>query len=182
MIVFQCALENIRCHVRVFFYYFLWLAFIVTFLFFYTSVQYFETAKDGMFFFDKLLLALCLCISTLCMNAIFLKNRIKHIPRQDLCGRGLKQIRLIFFYEQIIVSSGALIIGLFHGVLFFKLFTVVFIKVTNNQSVGDVSLNIEAVFHTVLLFSVLIFFTLWCCNRFVVRNEVCTGNGRKYLF
>lgn len=185
MILFQYAWGNVKCHVREFFYCFLILSFTVTFIFFYMSVQYNEKIVDTIMVLQfpflyiwKVLLIVCLHVSVLYVKSIFFKQHIRSVITQQLIGKRRKQVMSIFIYEQLIVSGGALIFGLFHGMLFLKLFTSVLMKITSCKDIENISITAEAVIHTVLLFVILMLFSLWRCYRVTGRNEIFEANGR----
>lgn len=177
MLLFQCAWENVKCHVGDFFHYFITLSFTVTFIFFYMSFQYHEKFEHALSLSTSLrvgemLLFVCLCISGLYIIITGFKKRMVELKSYMLAGMSRKHIMIILLYEQLIVGGGAFILGLFHGMLFLRLFAAALVKVTGCQDMKSISITFEAVIHTTLLFTMFILLAMWRCYLFVFRDEV----------
>ncbi|EEM45342.1 ABC transporter, permease component [Bacillus thuringiensis serovar pakistani str. T13001] len=92
-------------------------------------------------------------------NSFFTKKRKKEIALYSLLGVPKRQIGTMLFYENLIIGMIALIIGMSIGALLSKVFSMLLLKVMQLSTAISFSISLEAIMHTILIFTVIILIT-----------------------
>ncbi|MEM5672845.1 FtsX-like permease family protein [Bacillus cereus] len=77
----------------------------------------------------------------------------------SLLGVRKRQIGALLFYENLIIGMFALIIGMSIGALLSKVFSMLLLKVMQLSTAISFSISLEAIMHTILVFTVIILIT-----------------------
>ncbi|EEM19882.1 ABC transporter, permease component [Bacillus thuringiensis serovar tochigiensis BGSC 4Y1] len=92
-------------------------------------------------------------------NSFFTKKRKKEIALYSLLGVPKRQIGTMLFYENLIIGIIALIIGMSIGALLSKVFSMLLLKVMQLSTAISFSISLEAIMHTILIFTIIILIT-----------------------
>ncbi|MDM5189315.1 FtsX-like permease family protein [Bacillus sp. DX4.1] len=122
-------------------------------------------------YYGSILLFFVCCFVTYQMTKGFLKQRRQECHSYETVGMKKRKIICLLCQEQLLLWGGALLFGLIHGMLFLKLFTVIFIKLTGYHGISSAPITIYALSVTTLFVSVLIVLSMWQCYRFVQNSQ-----------
>lgn len=89
-------------------------------------------------------------------NAIFLKRRSREIGLYQLIGLSKNKVSRLLIIENVLLSSGALIIGIGVGLLVSRLFLLLLMKLIGHEGFITVSFSSAAIVQTLLVFIVII--------------------------
>ncbi len=90
-------------------------------------------------------------------NSFLIKMRNKEYALYNILGMNKRNISYILIWESIFTSLISLAIGLFCGVLFYKLFELLLLKITMEDVSYSFEISFRNIFFTVLAFSVVFF-------------------------
>ncbi|MFI8706643.1 ABC transporter permease [Bacillus sp. NPDC077411] len=174
MSLFQLVRKNIQQHAAERLQHFVFISCSVSVYFLLVSIQYNEAVVGTMKDKSLLMNFLCYgstitfsfsCLFILYVHTHFMKKRQKELQSYRLTGMKRKQIGLILCYEQLVIGGGALIVGLLHGMLFLKLFTIVILRVAGCHGISSAPITIYGLLYTAILFLIIISLTMGQCYR-----------------
>ncbi|MFD0771270.1 FtsX-like permease family protein [Bacillus sp. CGMCC 1.60114] len=181
MSLFQLARKNIQVHAAERLLHFVFIACSVIVYFLLLSIQYNEAVVGALkhkslfmkfLYYGSTIAFSFSCLFILYVHARFMKKRQKELQSYRLTGTKRRQIGLILCYEQLMIGGGALIVGLLHGMLFLKLFTVVILRITGCHGISSAPITIYGPLYTAILFLIMILLTMGQCYRCVYQLTV----------
>ena len=92
-------------------------------------------------------------------NAIFLKRRSREIGLYQLIGLPKRKVARLLIIENILLSTGALIIGIGAGMLVSRLFLLLLMKLIGHEGFITVTFSLMAVIQTIIVFMAIILLT-----------------------
>lgn len=116
-----------------------------------------EVGLKAFMSFGGLLIAVMIMSFMFTINRFFFMRRAKEIGIYQLIGMKKRQIAGLFFSEIYILGLAALVIGIFFGIVFSKLFSMILIKVMVLNVESAVNFSIPSIIDTVLVFVLLLF-------------------------
>ncbi|MGG0275837.1 FtsX-like permease family protein [Bacillus rhizoplanae] len=185
MSLFQLARKNIQEHAAERLQHFVFIVCCVVTYFLLVSIQYNEVVLErlgqkaflvGFLCYGSIVIVVSACFFILYVHARFMKKRQKELQSNRLTGMKRKQIGLILCYEQLMIGGGALIVGLLHGMLFLKLFTVIILRVTGCYGISSAPITIYGLLYTVISFIVVILLTAGQCYRCAYQLSIVDSN------
>ncbi|HGM1148027.1 TPA: ABC transporter permease [Clostridioides difficile] len=127
---------------------------------------------------------MCIFIYIL-FKLIFFNRRRREVGIYSLLGMRKNQIGKIFLYETFLMGIVVILIGIFLGLLFSKLMTMMLVKLMNEMIVVNMNLSIKALAQTLAVF-LIIFIVIGIRNTIVIRNkriiELFNKSPKKYRF
>lgn len=105
-------------------------------------------------------------------NAIFLKRRSREIGLYQLIGLSKNKVVRMLMFENLLLSSGALLIGIGVGILVSRLFLLLLMKLIGFDGFISVTFSTSAVLQTLLVFMVIIALTSIQMLFTVYRNTL----------
>ncbi|MGX4600464.1 FtsX-like permease family protein [Faecalimicrobium sp. JNUCC 81] len=176
MNLFSISFKNVKNSVSNYIMYFISIVFSVFIYFTFKSIQYNEalsilgkTKRTGINS-AAIVIAFFSFMFVYYSNAFFLNRRKKEIGTYSLLGMRKNQISKMFFYETLIISTFAIILGVTLGFLFSKLITMLLVKLMGEIVVVKMTLNIKSLASTIIVFY-LIFTLIGIRNTFVIRQK-----------
>ncbi|MBL1227562.1 ABC transporter permease [Enterococcus sp. BWR-S5] len=115
-----------------------------------------EVALKAFLSFGALLIAVMILSFMFTINRFFFTRRAKEVGIYQLIGMKKRQIAGLFFSEIYILGLAALVIGIFFGIVFSKLFSMILIKVMVLNVESAVNFSIPSIVDTVLVFLLLL--------------------------
>lgn len=92
-------------------------------------------------------------------NSFLMKRRTKELGLYNILGMEKKHISKIMFYEVVIISMITIIVGIITSVIFSKLVTLLVIKLVGGDPLFGISINMQAIIQSSLLFIFIFFLT-----------------------
>ncbi|MGG2064979.1 FtsX-like permease family protein [Bacillus sp. S14(2024)] len=185
MSLFQLARKNIQEHAVERIQHFVVISCSVIVYFLFVSIQYNKAVvgainhrsllMNSLYYGSTIALGFS-CLFILYVHACFMKKRQKELQSYRLTGLKRKQIGLILCYEQLMIGGGGLIVGLLHGMLFLKLFTIVILRVTGCHGISSAPITIYGLLYTVISFIMIILLTAGQCYRCVYQLSSVDSN------
>ncbi|MGG2014622.1 FtsX-like permease family protein [Bacillus sp. S10(2024)] len=181
MSLLQLARKNIQEHATERLQHFVFIVCSVIIYFLLLSIQYNEAVVGAIkhksllikFLYNGSTIIFSLsCLFILYVHTCFMKKRQKEFQSYRLTGTKRRQIAFILCYEQLMIGGGALIVGLLHGMLFLKLFTVVILRVTGCHGISSAPITIYGLLYTAILFLIIILLTMGQCYRYTYQLTV----------
>lgn len=168
-----------RKNIKHYYLYFFALIFSVTLYFVFATLQHDESVVErsggsmgAAFSAAGILLLIIAGIFVVYANAIFLKRRSREIGLYQLIGLSKSKVVRMFMLENILLSSGALFIGIGVGILVSRLFLLLLMKLIGFDGYITVTFSTSAVLQTVLVFMVIIALTSIQMLFTVYRNTL----------
>ncbi|MEG0894717.1 MAG: FtsX-like permease family protein, partial [Oscillospiraceae bacterium] len=93
-------------------------------------------------------------------NSFLIKRRKKEFGLFNILGMEKKHIGKIMFWENTIVATTSILLGLLFGILFSKMVTLLLYKILQFDPVYKFEININAIIRTLILFSIIFILTL----------------------
>ncbi|WP_042478626.1 FtsX-like permease family protein [Bacillus ndiopicus] len=173
-LISRSMLKNMRHY----FLYFFSLIFSVTLYFSFVTLQFNDevlkqvsnspTAATG-FKVASYLLYFIVLFFVLYANHLFTKRRSKEIGMYQLIGMTKGLIFRLIAAENIVLFSGAVLIGIITGLLSSRFFTMVLMKVLEQEALVQLTFDSKAIIQTIMLFSVMLIVILvqlsWMIRR-----------------
>ncbi|ADK07653.1 TPA: FtsX-like permease family protein [Bacillus cereus biovar anthracis] len=168
MTPFSIIKKNLQRNLKNYVLYFASMILSIVIYFIFVSLQYnnyiveqTSTAKGiaDVFKASSVILIIFVAIFIWYSNSFFTKKRKKEIALYSLLGVPKRQIGTMLFYENLIIGIIALIIGMSIGALLSKLFSMLLLKVMQLSTAISFSISLEAIMHTILIFTVIILIT-----------------------
>lgn len=114
---------------------------------------------DTAFLAAGILLLFIAGIFVVYANAIFLKRRSREIGLYQLIGLSKSKVARLLITENVLLSTGALIIGIGAGMLVSRLFLLLLVKLIGYKDFITVSFSLMAVIQTMIVFVAIIALT-----------------------
>ncbi|MGN4752517.1 ABC transporter permease [Bacillus cereus group sp. MYBK220-1] len=168
MTPFSIIQKNLQRNLKNYVLYFASMILSIVIYFIFVSLQYNDyiveqtsTAKgiSDVFKASSVILIIFVAIFIWYSNSFFTKKRKKEIALYSLLGVPKRQIGTMLFYENLIIGIIALIIGMSIGALLSKVFSMLLLKVMQLSTAISFSISLEAIMHTILVFTVIILIT-----------------------
>ncbi|MEN1934169.1 ABC transporter permease [Paenibacillus sp. 102] len=180
MSLFRLARKNIHNYAAQRLNQFIWIAMSTMLCFFIISVRSNEAVIEKMqhtpfllapLYYGGILLFFVCTAVTYQMTKRFLKNRKQELLLYETIGMKKRKIFCLFCQEQLLICGGAVLFGFIHGMLFLKLFTVIFIKLTGVHGINSVPITLYALSVTTMLVSIIILLSIWQCYKFIKKFQ-----------
>ena len=172
----RLARKNIRTFATKRMKQFIWIAMSTMILFFMISLQFNEGAiwKVGdtfvfqMYFYTLFIVLIFICIFT----TYQMMYSLLHVRREEFTSyvaenMKRKEVLCLLFQEQLFIYGAAFVFGLINGMLFLKLFTVIFMKIAGIQGVNNAPITIYAVVIISIIMMAVVLISMMQCYRFV---------------
>ncbi|MES9783314.1 ABC transporter permease [Bacillus thuringiensis] len=172
----RLARKNIRTFATKRMKQFMWIAMSTMILFFMISLQFNEGAilKVGdafvfqMYFYTLFIVLIFICIfTTYKMMYSLLLVRREEFTSYVAENIKRKEVLCLLCQEQLFIYGAAFVFGLINGMLFLKLFTVIFMKIAGMQGVNSAPITIYAVVIISIIMMTVVLITMMQCYRFV---------------
>ncbi|MED3313489.1 ABC transporter permease [Bacillus thuringiensis] len=172
----RLARKNIRTFATKRMKQFMWIAMSTMILFFMISLQFNEGAilKVGdafvfqMYFYKLFIVLIFICIfTTYKMMYSLLLVRREEFTSYVAENIKRKEVLCLLCQEQLFIYGAAFVFGLVNGMLFLKLFTVIFMKIAGIQGVNSAPITIYAVVIISIIMMTVVLITMMQCYRFV---------------
>lgn len=161
--LFDLVMRSMKKNIKHYYLYFFALIFSVTLYFVFATLQHDESVVDrsggsmgSAFSAAGILLLIIAGIFVIYANAIFLKRRSREIGLYQLIGLSKNKVTRLLMIENLLLSSGALLIGIGVGVLVSRLFLLLLMKLIGSEGFITVTFSGAAVFQTILVFMAII--------------------------
>ena len=154
-----------RKNIKHYYLYFFALILSVVLYFVFATLQYDESVANGSsgmgtaFLVAGILLLFIAGIFVVYANAIFLKRRSREIGLYQLIGLSKSKVSRLLIIENMLLSMGALIVGIGAGLLVSRLFLLLLMKLIGHEGFITVSFSLAAVIQTIIVFIAIIGFT-----------------------
>ncbi|PFN24873.1 ABC transporter permease [Bacillus cereus] len=172
----RLARKNIRTFATKRMKQFMWIAMSTMILFFMISLQFNEGAilKVGdafvfqMYFYTLFIVLIFICIfTTYKMMYSLLLVRREEFTSYVAENIKRKEVLCVLCQEQLFIYGAAFVFGLINGMLFLKLFTVIFMKIAGIQGINSASITIYAVVIISVIMMTVVLISMMQCYRFV---------------
>ncbi|OXL83332.1 hypothetical protein BCV73_09745 [Paenibacillus sp. SSG-1] len=181
MTLFDVAKKNIQGNVKNYLIYLLSMIFSVMIYYIFVSLQYSQAIAEGLQSSESLrailsqasvILILFTAVFVWGSNAFFTRKRKKEVGLYALLGMRRQTIARMLFYENLIMSLVALILGVSLGTLLSKLFTMILLKLLDNPVRAGFEIHIGAIGQVTLVFAVLILITSMQGYRLIYKFKL----------
>ena len=179
--LFDLVIRSMRKNIKHYYLYFFALIFSVVLYFVFATLQYDPSISEGSgpsmttaFLVAGILLLFIAGIFVVYANAIFLKRRSREIGLYQLIGLSKRKVSRLFIIENVLLSMGALIIGIVIGLLVSRLFLLLLMKLIGQSGFITVSFSLAAVIQTIIVFIAITAFTS-IQMLFTVRRSTLLG-------
>ncbi|MED0983324.1 FtsX-like permease family protein [Bacillus paramycoides] len=178
MSLFRLAKKNIQTFATKRLKQFMWIAMNTMICFFMISFRFNEVvvSKAGYtpifmnWFYVLFLFVVFVCtFITYKMTASLLQVRREEFKSYEVVNMTRKEMFCLLCQEQLLTYGGAFVFGLIHGMLFLKLFTIIFMKAVGIQGVTNAPITMYAIVVTAVVMIIVIIISMWQCCRFTQR-------------
>jgi ABC-type antimicrobial peptide transport system permease subunit len=172
----RLARKNIRTFATKRMKQFMWIAMSIMILFFMISLQFNEGAilKVGdafvfqMYFYTLFIVLIFICIfTTYKMMYSLLLVRREEFTSYVAENMKRKEVLCLLCQEQLFLYGAAFVFGLVNGMLFLKLFTIIFIRIAGIQGINSAPITIYAIVVVSIIMIVILLLSMVQCFRFV---------------
>ena len=172
----RLARKNIRTFAAKRMKQFIWIATSTMILFFMTSLQFNEVATRELgaillfqvCFYTLFIVFIFICIfTTYKITFSLLQVRREELKSYVAENRNRNEVLCLLCQEQLFIYGAAFIFGLVHGMLFLKLFTIIFMKIVGIQGINSAPITIYAVVVVSIVMMVIVLLSMIQCFRFV---------------
>ncbi|MGE7890045.1 FtsX-like permease family protein [Bacillus cereus] len=155
---------------------FMWIAMSTMILFFMISLQFNEVAIGElgaallfqMCFYALFIALIFICIfTTYKMMYSLLQVRREEFKSYVAENMKRKEILCLLCQEQLFIYGAAFVFGLVNGMLFLKLFTIIFMKIAGIQGINSAPIVIYAIAVISVIMMVIVLLSMMQCFRFV---------------
>ncbi|MGQ7107590.1 ABC transporter permease [Bacillus cereus group sp. Bce041] len=176
MSLYRLARKNIRTFATKRMKQFMWIAMSIMILFFMISLQFNEGAilKVGdafvfqMYFYTLFIVLIFICIfTTYKMMYSLLLVRREEFTSYVAENIKRKEVLCLLCQEQLFIYGAAFVFGLVNGMLFLKLFTIIFIRIAGIQGINSAPITIYAIVVVSIIMIVILLLSMVQCFRFV---------------
>ncbi|MED0978611.1 FtsX-like permease family protein [Bacillus paramycoides] len=178
MSLFRLAKKNIQTFATKRLKQFMWISMNTMICFFMISFRFNEVvvSKAGYtpifvnWFYVLFLFVVFVCtFITYKMTASLLQVRREEFKSYEVVNMTRKEMFCLLCQEQLLTYGGAFVFGLIHGMLFLKLFTIIFMKAVGIQGVTNAPITMYAIVVTAVVMIIVIIISMWQCCRFTQR-------------
>ncbi|QZY55204.1 ABC transporter permease [Crassaminicella profunda] len=179
MTLWKISIKNIKRNFYNYFLYFASMVFSIMIYFTFTSIQYNEQVLrksadsfklDNVMSGSAIIVAIFAAIFIGYSNSFFTRKRKKEMALYSLMGVKKRQIGKMLFYENMIMGTFALFIGIALGSLLSKVFAMILLKLMGYATDISFLLSTKAIFNTICIFFILFIITsihgYWIIYRF----------------
>ena len=168
MTLFDLVLRNMKKNVKHYYLYFFALIFSVALYFVFASLQFDTTVAERTalsgsmtsgFKVANILLIVIAGIFIIYANSIFLTRRSKEIGLYQLIGLTKNAVAKMLIIENVLLSFGALIVGILTGTVVSRLFLLLLLKVVGIQETVQLQFSMDALKSTLFVFTIIIVIT-----------------------
>lgn len=85
-------------------------------------------------------------------NRFFVNKRYKEVGLYRLFGMSKLRISLLFFWETMVLGSISLVVGIFFGIVFSKLFSMILVKAMDLSVGSDFFISWPSIWNTIVVF------------------------------
>ena len=165
--IFKLAKKNLKGQFLNYLVYFVSMTFAVVVYYCFSAITYNRTLLrragqdihiDGAMNFGGVLVIIMILGFMFSANHFFLSKRKKEIGIYQLIGMRKSKISFLFFTETLILGACSLISGLFLGIIFSKLFSMVLAKAMFLQVDSLFSLSVPSMIQTSIIFVFMLLF------------------------
>ncbi|PFJ19225.1 ABC transporter permease [Bacillus cereus] len=176
MFLCRLARKNIRTFAVKRVKQFIWIAMSTMISFFMISLQFNEVAigKVGDPFLFQIcfytmfiaLIFICIFITYKMMYSLL---QVRRGEFESYVAENMKrnEILCLLCQEQLFIYGAAVVFGLIHGMLFLKLFTIIFMKIAGIQRITSAPITIYAVVVVSIIMMVVVLLSMMQCCRFI---------------
>ncbi|MGZ7151661.1 ABC transporter permease [Bacillus sp. BC08] len=169
----QLVRKNIRTFAAKRMKQFMWVAMSTMILFFMISLQFNEVVVEElgitflfqMCFYTLFLIFIFICTFTTYKITFSLlqvrKEEIKSYVAEN------RSALCLLCQEQLFIYGAAFVFGLVNGMLFLKLFTIIFMKIAGIQGINSAPITIYAIVVVSIIMIVIVLLSMMQCFRFV---------------
>lgn len=181
MTLFDLAKKNVTGNFKSYLLYFLSMIFSVVIYYTFVSFQYSPEVRAGIESSDSLLnifigasviLILFVAVFIFYSNSFFTKKRKKEVGLYSLLGMRKKTIGRMLFYENLIMSAVAVIIGVILGTFLSKLFTMILLRLLDSAVEVGFGISLEAIINTAIVFTIITLITSFSAYRMIYRFKL----------
>lgn len=168
MTLFDVAKKNIKGNFKSYLIYFISMLFSVVIYYTFVSLQYSkEIAKSiessqtmqSIFMVASIVLILFVSVFILYSNNTFARKRKKEVGLYSLLGLKRKTIGKMLFYENFIMGTVVLVIGIAIGTFLSRLFSMILIRLLGVTVDVGMAFSLQAVINTTIVFATIILLT-----------------------
>jgi len=172
----QLVRKNIRTFAAKRMKHFMWVAMSTMILFFMISLQFNEgaigkletTLLFQMSFYMLFIVFIFICIfTTYKITFSLLQVRKEEIKSYVAENRKRNDVLCLLCQEQLFIYGAAFVFGLVNGMLFLKLFTIIFMKIAGIQGINSAPITIYAIVVVSIIMIVIVLLSMMQCFRFV---------------
>lgn len=162
--LFTIANKNVKNNLGDYFIYFASTVFNILIYFIFQSIRYNEQVGSVLeddarmlliFKGGSLIIVIFSVVLMIYSSSFFIRRRKKEVGLYSLLGLKKHQVGALFFYENIIIGSLALIVGILLGILFSKLFLMLLVRFIGINIGIAFSISISAILNTIMVFGVM---------------------------
>ncbi|ETT79131.1 FtsX-like permease family protein [Bacillus mycoides] len=178
MSLFRLARKNIQTFAAQRLKQFMWIAMNTMLCFFMISFRFNEVVISKAeytpifvkWFYAMFLFIVFVCIFiTYKMTASLLQRRKEEFTSNEVMHMTGKEMLCLLCQEQLLTYGGAFVFGLIHGMLFLKLFIIIFMKAVGIQGITNAPITMYALVITAVVMITVIIISMWQCCRFTQR-------------
>ncbi|PFL17495.1 ABC transporter permease [Bacillus cereus] len=178
MSLFRLARKNIKTFAARRLKQFIWIAMNTMICFFMISFRFNEAVISKAEYtpiFVKWFYAIFLFVVFVCMFITYkmtgslLQSRGEEFRSYEVVNMKRKEMLCLLCQEQLLTYGGAFVFGLIHGMLFLKLFIIIFMKVVGIQGITNAPITAYAIMVTAVVMITVIIISIWQCCRFIQR-------------
>ncbi|MCH4568919.1 ABC transporter permease [Bacillus sp. ES1-5] len=172
----QLVRKNIRTFAAKRMKQFMWVAMSTMILFFMISLQFNEgaigkletTLLFQMSFYMLFIVFIFICIfTTYKITFSLLQVRKEEFKSYVAENRKRNDVLCLLCQEQLFIYGAAFVFGLVNGMLFLKLFTIIFMKIAGIQGINSAPITIYAIVVVSIIMIVIVLLSMMQCFRFV---------------
>ncbi|MFP3379797.1 ABC transporter permease [Bacillus sp. SIMBA_069] len=172
----QLVRKNIRTFAAKRMKQFMWVAMSTMILFFMISLQFNEgaigkletTLLFQMSFYMLFIVFIFICIfTTYKITFSLLQVRKEEIKSYVAENRKRNDVLCLLCQEQLFIYGAAFVFGLVNGMLFLKLFTIIFMKIAGIQGINSAPITIYSIVVVSIIMIVIVLLSMMQCFRFV---------------
>ncbi|HDR4723776.1 ABC transporter permease [Bacillus cereus group sp. Sample62] len=172
----QLVRKNIRTFAAKRMKQFMWVAMSTMILFFMISLQFNEgaigkletTLLFQMSFYMLFIVFIFICIfTTYKITFSLLQVRKEELKSYVAENRKRNDVLCLLCQEQLFIYGAAFVFGLVNGMLFLKLFTIIFMKIAGIQGINSAPITIYAIVVVSIIMIVIVLLSVMQCFRFV---------------
>ncbi|ALC87810.1 hypothetical protein AM499_19885 [Bacillus sp. FJAT-22090] len=181
MTLFSLAKKNVTGNFISYLLYILSMIFCVVIYYTFVSIQYSPEVQMGIessnsllniFIGASVILILFVAIFIFYSNSFFTKKRKKEVGLFSLLGMRKKNIGKMLFYENMLMSVVAVMIGIVLGTFLSKLFTMLLLRMLDSAVEVGFGISPEAIINTSIVFSIITLCTSFNAYRLIYRFKL----------